>query len=128
MQIGQLKEWYIKTLKLPIGDADLLDENEALGVDSVDAVVLSDAIERDFGVVIETVAQGRRAFSSISGLAAFLEEAGGSRTGDEEPKAQPCPAAEPALPESRYTISAVSESDAAEVGTVFRAIYGDDFP
>jgi len=71
-----LKAWYIKILKLPV-NPETLSENEELLLDSVDAVVLSDAIERDFGVRIETVSQGRKAVSSISGLAEFLEEAGG---------------------------------------------------
>src|SRR5512135_1286471 len=122
MQIRQLKEWYLKTLKLPVGDADLLDENEALGVDSVDAVVLANAIERDFGVVIETVAQGRRAFSSLSGLAAFLEEAGDA--GKEE---RPVDEA-PAVSDSRYTITPVRRENAQEVAALFRAIYGEEFP
>ena len=129
-QIRQLKEWYIKTLNLPTGDADTLDEDEELGLDSVDAVVLADAIERDFGVAIETVSQGRKAFSSIRGLAGFLEEAGGRVNGDEQPQPepQPCAGEGPGTAERRYTITAVSESNAAEVANVFRAIYGDDFP
>jgi acyl carrier protein len=129
-QIRQLKEWYIKTLNLPSGDPDTLDENEDLGLDSVDAVVLADAIERDFGVAIETVSQGRKAFSSIRGLAGFLEEAGGRVNEDAQPQPepQPCAGEGPVIADRRYTITAVSESNAGEVATVFRALYADDFP
>ncbi|HEX9078944.1 MAG TPA: acyl carrier protein [Desulfuromonadaceae bacterium] len=112
----------MKTLKLPLDNADMLDENEALGVDSVDAVVLADAIERDFGVVIETVSQGRRAFSSLSGLAAFLEEAGGALK-EERPVDEA-----PAVADRRYTITPVCRANAHEVAVLFRAIYGEEFP
>jgi acyl carrier protein len=74
VNLRELKAWYIKELKLPVADPDKLDENAPLELDSVDVVVLSDAVERDFGPRIETVSEARRAFVSLRGLAAFLEE------------------------------------------------------
>lgn len=74
--IRLIKEWYLRTLNLPLRDPDELDDNEHLGIDSMDAVLLADALERDFGVVIETISQGRRAFGSLKGLAAYITENG----------------------------------------------------
>ncbi|OQX10541.1 MAG: hypothetical protein BWK76_20555 [Desulfobulbaceae bacterium A2] len=89
IDITRLKHWYVQILNLPTRDPATLDENSDLRLDSVDAVLLADAIERDFGVQIETVAQAREALSTIKGLATFLANNGGSQPPDEP--ARPAP-------------------------------------
>lgn len=46
-----------------------------LGLDSVDALELVVAIEREFGVAVPSEEVGGRAFGSIAALAAWLEQA-----------------------------------------------------
>jgi len=53
-------------------DAPLM--GEGLGLDSVDALELMVALEKEFGVKIENQEAGRTALRSVSSLAAFIEE------------------------------------------------------
>jgi len=57
-----------------IGDDQPLFGGE-LGLDSVDALELVVAIEREFGVAVPTDEVGGRAFRSVGALAVWLERA-----------------------------------------------------
>jgi acyl carrier protein len=46
---------------------------EGLGLDSVDALELVVALEKEFGIRIQSHEVGREAFTSVSALAAFIE-------------------------------------------------------
>jgi acyl carrier protein len=47
---------------------------EGLGLDSVDALELMVALEKEFRIRIQSPAVGKEAFASVSALAAFVEE------------------------------------------------------
>jgi acyl carrier protein len=47
---------------------------EGLGLDSVDALELVVALEKEFGVRIQSHEVGKEAFASVSALAAFIDE------------------------------------------------------
>ena len=74
-----LKKMIIDTLKLEditveeIGDDTPLFR-EGLGLDSLDALELVVAIEKNFNVIIEDENVGKKAFESISTLARFIQE------------------------------------------------------
>ena len=76
--IKYLKKMVINTLKLEditverIGDDTPLFK-EGLGLDSLDALELVVAIEKNFNVVIEDENVGKKAFESISTLAQFIQ-------------------------------------------------------
>ncbi len=46
---------------------------EGLGLDSVDALELVVALEKEFGIKIKSQEMGREAFASVDALAAFVE-------------------------------------------------------
>jgi acyl carrier protein len=46
---------------------------EGLGLDSVDALELVVALEKEFGIRIQSHEVGREAFASVSALASFVE-------------------------------------------------------
>jgi len=74
-----LKKMIIDVLKLEditveeIGDDTPLFR-EGLGLDSLDALELVVAIEKNFNVIIEDENVGKKAFESISTLAQFIQE------------------------------------------------------
>ena len=73
----RLKELIISTLRLEdVKPENIVDTEplfgEGLGLDSIDALELVVAIERDYGVVIPDAEVGRRVFASVSALAAFI--------------------------------------------------------
>jgi len=74
-----LKKMIIDTLKLEditveeIGDDTPLFR-EGLGLDSLDALELVVAIEKNFNVIIEDENVGKKAFESTSTLAQFIQE------------------------------------------------------
>jgi acyl carrier protein len=76
---SELKELIITALNLEgvtpdqiVDDAPLFQEG--LGLDSIDALELAVAIERRYRVTIPDEAVGKRAFSSVNALAAYLAE------------------------------------------------------
>jgi acyl carrier protein len=76
----RLKEIIIKELRLQdlkaddIGDdTPLFGEEGGLGLDSLDAVELVVLIQKHFGVQIADMQEGRKAFASINGLAAYIQ-------------------------------------------------------
>jgi acyl carrier protein len=57
-----------------IGDDSPLMGDDGLGLDSVDALELVVAMEKEFGLRIEGQERLREAFVSVASLAAFVEE------------------------------------------------------
>jgi acyl carrier protein len=77
--VVSLKELVIRTLRLEdIMPEDIVEGDplfgEGLGLDSIDALELVVAIERDYEVEIPDAEVGRRAFASINALASFILE------------------------------------------------------
>jgi acyl carrier protein len=74
-----LKKMIIDVLKLEdITAADIGNDTplfrEGLGLDSLDALELVVAVEKNFNVIIEDENVGKQAFESISTLAHFIQE------------------------------------------------------
>lgn len=74
-----LKKMIIDTLRINYVTIDGIDNDaplfgEGLGLDSIDALELVVAIEKNFSVVIEDEDIGRRAFASINALSRFIQE------------------------------------------------------
>jgi acyl carrier protein len=74
-----IKELIISSLNLSdvtpeqiVDDAPLFQEG--LGLDSIDALELAVAIERKYRVTIPDEAVGKKVFSSVSSLAAYVSE------------------------------------------------------
>jgi acyl carrier protein len=86
--VENLKELIIRTLRLEdVGPEDILASEplfgEGLGLDSIDALELVVAIEREYQVEIPDAEVGRRAFASIKALAEFvLEKGAGQQASD----------------------------------------------
>lgn len=86
--VENLKELIIRTLRLEdVGPEDIVVSEplfgEGLGLDSIDALELVVAIEREYQVEIPDAEVGRRAFASINALAAFvLEKGAGQQASD----------------------------------------------
>lgn len=62
-------------LKVPpesIGDEDLLFSPEGLALDSIDALELAVAIEKNFGVATPSAEVARNAFVSVNTIAAYI--------------------------------------------------------
>ena len=77
--IADLKELIVRTLRLEdVSPEDVVDSEplfgEGLGLDSIDALELVVAIEREYQVEIPDAEVGRRAFASVNALADFILE------------------------------------------------------
>ena len=77
---GFLKKMIIDALKLEEISVDEIDDDaplfkEGLGLDSIDALELVVAIEKNFNVIIEDEDVGKEAFGSIRVLAGFIQRA-----------------------------------------------------
>jgi acyl carrier protein len=77
--VADLKVLIIRTLRIEdVLPEDVVDSDplfgEGLGLDSIDALELVVAIEREYAVEIPDAAVGRRAFASVNALAAFILE------------------------------------------------------
>jgi len=76
---NRLRKLIIEKLRLEnvtpeeIGD-DMALFGEGLGLDSIDALELVVALEKEFGVSIEDEEVGAKAFQNLNALAAFVEE------------------------------------------------------
>jgi len=74
-----LKKMIIDTLKLEDITVEKIEDNtplfrEGLGLDSIDALELVVAIEKNFNVIIEDENVGKKAFESVRALAVFIQE------------------------------------------------------
>jgi acyl carrier protein len=80
MQISthELKSKIIACLKLQDITPEQIDDDAplfgaGLGLDSIDALELVVMLEKDYGIVIKDIEQGRPAFRSVRALAEFIE-------------------------------------------------------
>ncbi len=74
-----LKQMIIDTLRLEEVMPEHIENDaplfvEGLGLDSIDALELVVAIEKNFNVIIEDEEVGQRAFSSINALTKFVQD------------------------------------------------------
>lgn len=74
----------IKELRLPDLNAEDIDDDarlfgEGMGLDSLDAVELVVLVQKQFGVQIADMDEGRDAFHSINTLASFIESRAASK-------------------------------------------------
>ena len=81
-----LKELIIRTLRLEeITPQDIEDSaplfREGLGLDSLDALELVVALEKNFKIVIPDEHVGREAFASINALVEYVQKEGRNRVG-----------------------------------------------
>ena len=78
ISLTELKAKIIESLKLQditadqIGDDDPLFGN-GLGLDSIDALELVVMLEKNYGIVIKDIEEGRPAFQSVRTLADFIK-------------------------------------------------------
>lgn len=80
-----LKEMIVRELRLPDLKAEDIDDDtslfgEGMGLDSLDAVELVVLVQKQFGVQIADMEEGRDAFQSINTLASFIENRGPLKT------------------------------------------------
>lgn len=75
----KLKELFIEELGLEdieidewADDLPLFGEEEGIGLDSLDAVEIVVLIEKNYGVTINNVDEGKTAMASIANLSAFI--------------------------------------------------------
>jgi len=73
----------IRTLRLEDITPDDIDDNaplfkEGLGLDSLDALEIVIALEKNFNITIPDEHVGKEAFASISALADYVQEKSGS--------------------------------------------------
>jgi acyl carrier protein len=83
----RLKKLIIKTMNFEGLTPDSIDDNtplfgEGLGLDSVDALELVVALEKEYGFRIESTDSAREAFYSVSTLATWIEQ----MCGDSRPR------------------------------------------
>lgn len=79
MQISthELKQKIIESLKLQDITPEQIDDDAplfgtGLGLDSIDALELVVLLEKDYGIVIKDIEEGRPAFRSVKTLADFI--------------------------------------------------------
>ena len=73
----ELKSKIIATLKLQDITPEQIDDDAplfgtGLGLDSIDALELVVLLEKEYGIVIKDIAEGRPAFRSVRTLADFI--------------------------------------------------------
>lgn len=74
-----LKKMIVETLRLDDINPQEIDSTkplfkDGLGLDSIDALELVVAIEKNFNVIIEDEDVGKKAFASIKALSLFIQE------------------------------------------------------
>ncbi|HXU44395.1 MAG TPA: phosphopantetheine-binding protein [Thermoanaerobaculia bacterium] len=74
----RIKRLIVDSLHLDGTDPDSIEDGEplfgeGLGLDSVDALELVVALEKEFGIKIKSNEMDRDAFSSVASLASFVE-------------------------------------------------------
>ena len=75
---ARVKEMLVRALRLKISPEDIKDDaplfGEGLGLDSIDALELVLALEKEFGARIPDVAVGKRVLVSVDGIVNFIKE------------------------------------------------------
>jgi len=75
----QVKKMIIETLKIggvtpdEIGDDEMIFENEALGLDSLDGLELVMAIQKEFSVTINDQSHAHTILQTVNSIAEFVE-------------------------------------------------------
>lgn len=77
--IYQLKKMIIDSLRIEGMSPEEIDTEaplfgEGLGLDSIDALQLVVAMEKDFGVVVPDAATGTKVFQSVRSMAEYIAE------------------------------------------------------
>ena len=75
---GQVKEMLVSALKLKVSPKDIKDDEilfgEGLGLDSLDAVEIVVLLQRNYGLEINDMNEGKKVFHSIDTLANYVYE------------------------------------------------------
>ncbi len=77
--IPHIKQMIIDALRIEGMSADEIDSDaplfgEGLGLDSIDALQLVVAMEKEFGVVVPDAATGTKVFASVRAMSAYIAE------------------------------------------------------
>jgi acyl carrier protein len=77
--IGKVKQMIIDSLRIDGMSPDEIETDaplfgEGLGLDSIDALQLVVAMEKDFGVVVPDAATGSTAFASVRSMSAYITD------------------------------------------------------
>jgi len=76
----QIKEMLVSKLRLRLTPAEIADDQplfgEGLGLDSIDVLEVVAAIEKQFGVAIQSQEEGERVLKSVNSIASFILEKG----------------------------------------------------
>jgi len=77
--INKVKQLIIDSLRIEGMSPEEIDTDaplfgEGLGLDSIDALQLVVAMEKDFGVVVADAATGTRVFRSVRSMAEYIAE------------------------------------------------------
>ncbi len=77
--IPKVKQMIIDSLRIEGMSPDEIETDaplfgEGLGLDSIDALQLVVAMEKDFGVVVPDAATGTKVFASVRSMAAYIAE------------------------------------------------------
>ena len=75
---SRIKRLIVESLNLEGMKPEMIEDEaplfgEGLGLDSVDALELVVALEKEFGIKIKSQELGREVFSSVSSLSEFIE-------------------------------------------------------
>jgi len=79
--IPKVKQMIIDSLRIEGMSPDEIENDaplfgEGLGLDSIDALQLVVAMEKDFGVVVPDAATGTKVFASVRSMADYIAEHG----------------------------------------------------
>ncbi|QOX79252.1 acyl carrier protein [Trichlorobacter lovleyi] len=77
--IPKVKQMIIDALRIEGMSADEIDSDaplfgEGLGLDSIDALQLVVAMEKEFGAVVPDAATGTKVFASVRAMAAYISD------------------------------------------------------
>lgn len=78
-ELLQIKQMIIDALRIEGMTPEEIDNDaplfgEGLGLDSIDALQLVVAMEKEFGVVVPDAATGTKVFASVRSMAAYITE------------------------------------------------------
>ena len=79
--VMKVKQLIIDSLRIEGMSPDEIDSDaplfgDGLGLDSIDALQLVVAMEKEFGAVVPDAATGSKVFASVRSMAAFISENG----------------------------------------------------